>query len=52
MLQELDGHAVAGETMGRYGKRFTPEILLKEAIEKIDYEIDITNLKFLQPTSL
>lgn len=39
MLHELDGHAIDSETMGRYGKRFTPEILLKEAIEKIDYEI-------------
>ena len=40
MLQELDGHAVAGETMGRYGKRYTPDILLKEAIEKIDYGLN------------
>lgn len=37
LLSELDGHAVEGETMGRYGKRFTPEILLKEAVSKLDY---------------
>ncbi|MFT5727900.1 MAG: integrase [Desulforhopalus sp.] len=42
MIHELDGHAINSETMGRYGKRFTPEILLKEAIEKIDYEIDFS----------
>jgi integrase len=41
MLQELDGHAVSGETMGRYGKRYTPDILLREAIEKIDYGLQV-----------
>ena len=40
MLQELVGHAVSGETMGRYGKRYTPDILLREAIEKLDYGLD------------
>ena len=29
------------ETMGRYGKRYTPEILLREAIEKIDYGLEL-----------
>lgn len=37
MIHELDGHSINSETMGRYGKRYTPEILLKEAILKIDY---------------
>lgn len=37
MIHELDGHTVDSQTMGRYGKRYTPDILLKEAIEKIDY---------------
>ncbi|MGB3222542.1 MAG: tyrosine-type recombinase/integrase [Desulforhopalus sp.] len=41
MIHELDGHAIDSETMGRYGKRFTPEILLGEAIEKIDYGFDL-----------
>lgn len=40
ILHELDGHTIKSETMGRYGKRFTADILLKEAIEKIDYEIE------------
>ena len=38
LIKELAGHAVEGETMGRYGKRYTPEILLREAIVKIDYD--------------
>jgi len=40
MIHELDGHAINSETMGRYGKRYTPGILLREAILKIDYELD------------
>jgi len=27
--------------MGRYGKRYTPQILFKEAIEKIDYGVEL-----------
>ena len=38
MIHELDGHTVDSE-FARYGKRYTPEILLREAIEKIDYEL-------------
>jgi integrase len=41
MIHELDGHTINSETMGRYGKRYTPEILLREAIEKIDYGIGL-----------
>lgn len=37
MIHELDGHSINSETMGRYGKRYTPEILLNEAILKVDY---------------
>jgi integrase len=40
MIHELDGHNIGSETMGRYGKRFTPEILYREAIAKIAYELD------------
>lgn len=39
MIHELDGHAIASETMGRYGKRYTAEILLREAVLKLDYGI-------------
>ena len=41
MIHELDGHTIDSETMGRYGKRYTPQILLREAIEKIDYGIEL-----------
>jgi integrase len=41
MLQEIDGHSLSGETMGRYGKRYTPDILLKEVIEKVDFGLDL-----------
>jgi len=41
MIHEIDGHAINNETMGRYGKRYTPEILLREAIEKIDYGLEL-----------
>ena len=44
MIHELDGHAIGSETMGRYGKRYTPEILLREAIEKIDYGLDLARV--------
>lgn len=42
MIHELDGHTIDSETMGRYGKRYTPEILLREAIVKIYYGIELT----------
>ena len=44
MLHELDGHTIDSETMGRYGKRYTPEILLREAIEKIDYGLSLSQV--------
>lgn len=44
MIHELDGHTINSETMGRYGKRYTPEILLIEAIEKIDYGLKLSKL--------
>lgn len=37
IIHELDGHSIDSETMGRYGKRYTPEILLREGIEKISF---------------
>jgi len=43
---QLDGHTIDSETMGRYGKWYTPEILLREAIEKIDYGLNLSgNIK-------
>lgn len=46
IIQELAGHAEEGETMGRYGKRYTPDILYKEAILKLEYEgLDLSYLE-------
>jgi integrase len=45
MIHELDGHAIDSQTMGRYGKRYTPDILLREAVGKIDYGVDLSFLK-------
>jgi integrase len=41
MLHEIDGHTIDSQTMGRYGKRYTPDILLRDAIEKIDYGLEL-----------
>jgi hypothetical protein len=45
MIHELDGHAIDSQTMGRYGKRYTPDILLREAVGKIDYGVDLKFVK-------
>lgn len=44
MIHELDGHAIDSQAMGRYGKRYTPDILLREAVGKIDYGVDLSFL--------
>ena len=45
-ISELVGHAVEGEK-GRYGKRFDPKKLLKEAVIKLDFheELNFSHLK-------
>lgn len=41
VIAELVGHSNGGsETMGRYGKRYQPKVLL-EALKKLDYEVEI-----------
>lgn len=40
IIHELDGHTINSETMGRYGKRYTPDILLREGIEKLSFTIN------------
>ena len=44
-IAELLGHS-SGDTMsfGRYGKRYQPKVLMKEAVKKIDYQFIIQNL--------
>jgi hypothetical protein len=45
LYSEITGHVVKGESFGRYGKKFTPEIMLN-ALNKIDYGIHLSHLKF------
>jgi hypothetical protein len=45
MIHELDGHAIDSQTIGWYGKWYTPDILLREAVGKIDYGVDLSFLK-------
>lgn len=37
MLKEVVGHHVEGETLGRYGKKFGPDIVFRELVRKLDY---------------
>jgi hypothetical protein len=45
MLHEIDEHTIDSMAMGRYGKRYTPEILFNEVISKLDCGIDLNHLK-------
>lgn len=45
-ISELVGHAVEGEK-GRYGKRFDPKKLLKEAVIKLDFHEEL-NFSYLK----
>jgi len=46
LIDELTGHALQGETMGRYGKRYKVDVLYKEAVLKLDYtKVDLDHLK-------
>ncbi len=37
--------ATKGETMGRYGKRYSVRVLYDEAVVKLDYGVDLEHLK-------
>ncbi len=46
LVDELTGHTVQGESMGRYGKKYRPDILFNEAVMKLDYkEVKLDHLK-------
>ncbi len=45
VIEEATGHVVQGEGMGRYGKPYVAKTLLKEAILKLDFGIDLSHLK-------
>jgi integrase len=52
MIAELVGHAVDSMTMGRYGKRYTPKILLEHAVLKLNYPLDLSHIKTSRFTSV
>ena len=45
LIDELTGHAIEGETMGRYGKRFPAKTLYEHGILHINYGIDLSHLR-------
>ncbi|HMA84858.1 MAG TPA: site-specific integrase [Desulfosalsimonadaceae bacterium] len=45
MISELLGHSVDSITMGRYGKRYGVQTLLKKAIVRINFGFDLSFLK-------
>lgn len=45
VIDEITGHTVKGESLGRYGKRYAVDTLF-DTIKKIDYGIDFSHLKF------
>jgi integrase len=45
VIAELVGHSTSGSmTMGRYGKRYQPKVLL-EALVQLDYGLEIDPVK-------
>jgi integrase len=45
MISELVGHEVESITMGRYGKRYSPKVLLEQVISKLRFDVDLAHLK-------
>jgi integrase len=45
VISMLVGHAIKGETGGRYGKRYEPKLLYEKAVLKLDYGLDLSHLK-------
>jgi hypothetical protein len=41
----LVGHAIQGQTKGRYGKRLKPRKMLEKAVLQLDFGIDLSHLK-------
>jgi integrase len=45
VISMLVGHALIGETGGRYGKRYEAKLLYEKTVLKLDYGIDLSHLK-------
>jgi hypothetical protein len=44
-ISMLLGHALEGQTKGRYIKRFQPKMLKEKVVDHIDYGIDLEHVK-------
>jgi integrase len=51
IIAEILGHSVHSITLGRYGKKYQPLILL-EGLQKISYKLDVARLKEIAETLL
>jgi integrase len=45
VISMLVGHALKGETGGRYGKRYEPKLLYEKTVLKLNYKLDLSHLK-------
>jgi integrase len=45
IVDELTGHAIQGESFGRYGKPYRLKTLLEEGVLKLNYKVDLSHLK-------
>jgi integrase len=45
LIDELTGHALQGETMGRYGKRYAVRVMYDEAVMKLNYGVNLEHLR-------
>ena len=53
MLKEVVGHVVEGETLGRYGKKFGPDLIYNELVRELKYEgLKLNHLSKSKFTSL
>lgn len=45
VIAMLLGHKHPQISIGRYGKKFEPHLLMEKAVMKLDYAVDLTHLK-------
>lgn len=45
VISELLGHSVGSITLRRYGKRYIPRVVKEEAVDRLNYGIDLSHLK-------
>jgi integrase len=45
VISELLGHSVGSITLSRYGKRYAPRVLKEQAVDRLDYGVNLSHLK-------